>query len=235
MCESHSEQNRVSHKNPRSRIRPLALPFLVVLLVILPACFTNNPYRSSEAGRNIFYDTFGEEPKHFDPAVAYGTDCAVFICQVYEPVVQYHYLKRPYTLVGRAAQEVASPRYMDHAGRQLPDNAPGEQIAETIFDIRIKPGIRFAPHPAFAKNPQGAYVYHDMKREELADKHQVTAQTQAPLLCRGSPPYTEHIEKAESGLIKTEVDAIPYPFLAGIFTHSPTPINTASHSAQFKY
>ncbi len=149
----------------------------IVLPLLLTACneVSNNPHPlGSEKTNTMFVPFTSRSPKYLDPTSSYSNDETPYTYQVYEPPYGYHYLKRPYTLVGRAAQEVASPRYMDHAGRQLPDNAPGEQIAETIFDIRIKPGIRFAPHPAFAKNPQGAYVYHDMKREELADKHQIT-------------------------------------------------------------
>ena len=40
--------------------------------------------------------------------------------------------------------------------------------------IKLKPGIMFAPHPAFAKDAQGEYVYHAMKREDVADKHKIT-------------------------------------------------------------
>ena len=56
---------------------------LVLLLVasVLSAC-TNNPYRPSEAGRNIYYDTFSEEPKHLDPARAYSSDEYTFINQI---------------------------------------------------------------------------------------------------------------------------------------------------------
>ncbi len=75
---------------------------------------------------------------------------------------------------GRTAQEIARPRYLDKDGKELPDDAPGELIAETVLDIKIKPGIMYAPHPAFAKDAQGAYVYHDMKREDVADKYKIT-------------------------------------------------------------
>src|SRR4030095_2279688 len=50
----------------------------------------------------------------------------------------------------------------------------GDQVAETVFDIRIKPGIQFAPHPAFAKDANGQYVYHNLRREDVADKYKVT-------------------------------------------------------------
>ena len=35
------------------------------------------------------------------------------------------------------------------------------------WTLKIKPGIMYAPHPAFAKDAKGDYVYHDMKREDV--------------------------------------------------------------------
>ena len=33
--------------------------------------------------------------------------------------------------------------YLDKDGKELPDDAPGEDVAETRLDIKIKPGIRY--------------------------------------------------------------------------------------------
>ncbi len=103
-------------------------------------------------------------PKYLDPTSSYSNDETPFTYQVYEPLYGYHYLKRPYELNGRTAEEVARPRYLDKDGNVLADDAPGDQVAETVFEVRIKPGIKYAPHPAFAKNASGEYVYHSMKR-----------------------------------------------------------------------
>ena len=62
------------------------------------------------------------------------------------------------------------PVYLDAQGKVLPADAPGEQIAQSIYDIRIKPGMRFAPHPAFARKTDGSYDYFPIAPEDLADK-----------------------------------------------------------------
>ena len=69
----------------------------------------NNPYPSADGGRNIIYSSFSERPKHLDPARAYSANEYTFIAQIYEPPLQYHYLKRPYTLVPLTAVEVPRP------------------------------------------------------------------------------------------------------------------------------
>ncbi|MBW6495256.1 MAG: ABC transporter substrate-binding protein, partial [Burkholderiaceae bacterium] len=104
----------------------------------------------------------------------YSNDETPFTYQVYEPPYQYHYLKRPYELIGRSAVDVAKPVYRDRNGSELPADAPGEAIAETEFIIRIRPGVLYAPHPAFAADPGGKYYYHALRPEDLAERYKVT-------------------------------------------------------------
>lgn len=39
-----------------------------------------------------------------------------------------------------------------------------------MYDIEIRPGLKWSPHPAFAKDAQGQYRYHHLKPGELGDK-----------------------------------------------------------------
>ena len=130
-----------------------------VVVLALAAC-TNNPYRPSETGKNIFYDTFAEEPKHLDPARAYSSDEYEFINQIYEPVVQYHFLKRPYTLTPLTAVAVPEPRAYDRQGQLLPPDAPAQAVDRVVYEITIRPGIRYQEHPSFARNADGTYRWH---------------------------------------------------------------------------
>ena len=109
----------------------------------------NNPYPVLEAADNTLYTSFAERPKRLDPAQSYTSDEAEFTAQVYQPPFQYHYLKRPYELVPDAAAAIPKARYFDKAGRELPADAAVGEIATSVYEIRIKPGLRFAPHPSF--------------------------------------------------------------------------------------
>ncbi len=161
----------------RVALAALCFPAALTLSVALSGCseVSNNPHPLGSERTNTIYAPFRDRsPKYLDPTSSYSNDETPVTYQVYEPLYGYHYLKRPYELVGRTAQEIARPRYLDKDGKELPDDAPGELIDETVLDIKIKPGIMYAPHPAFAKDAQGAYVYHDMKREDVADKYKIT-------------------------------------------------------------
>ncbi|MDB5804448.1 MAG: bacterial extracellular solute-binding s, 5 Middle family protein [Betaproteobacteria bacterium] len=111
----------------------------------------NNPYSLSESSENALYTEFTERPKHLDPAQSYTESEAEFNYQIYEAPFQYHYLKRPYELIPATATAMPKPRYLDDKGRELPASAEGKDIAFSVYDIVIQPGIRYQPHPAFVE------------------------------------------------------------------------------------
>jgi ABC-type transport system substrate-binding protein len=123
---------------------------LLFLLAFLAGCgeVWNDPYPISERGKGILYSFFAERPKHLDPVQSYTEDEAIFTQQVYEPLLQYHYLKRPYELVPLTAAEV--PRAQSVEGGKF-----------TVYEIRIQPGIRYQPHPGFVEKNL------NLRREEI--------------------------------------------------------------------
>ena len=159
----------------RAAAQPRGLGALVrmgwlALLGLLPwlAGCNNNPWPDGAAAQNtLFTAVIESSPRHLDPTASYWSNDTPYTYQIYEPLYGYHYLKRPFQLVPKTAREVVKPRYLDRDGRELPDDAPGESVAESVYDVPIRPGIRFQPHPAFAKDEQGRHRYHAMKPGEL--------------------------------------------------------------------
>src|SRR5436190_7265861 len=113
---------------------------LLFTVLLLAGCgeIWNDPYPVADRGKNILYSVFSERPKHLDPAQSYASDESIFTRQVYEPPLQYHYLKRPYELITLTAAEIPKPRFEERGG-----------VTYSIYDIRIKPGISYQPHPGF--------------------------------------------------------------------------------------
>ena len=142
---------------------------VAVLSLGLGACSGpwNDPYPASDRGKNILYSSFAERPKHLDPAQSYFENEFVFTGQIYMPPLQYHYLKRPYELVPFAAAQMPEARYFDSNGRRLPDSAPAQRVDYTVYEIRIRPGILFQPHPAFARGEDGQPLYIGLGEREL--------------------------------------------------------------------
>ena len=149
---------------------------LVFSIALLPACSSdswNNPYPPSTKNGNILYSAFAERPKHLDPVQSYSSNEILFTAQIYEPPLQFHYLKRPYKLVPLSASEMPVAQYFNSNGERLPEDVDNEEISYTIYEISIKPGIRFQPHPAFARNEREELIYHNLSAEDLAEIYEL--------------------------------------------------------------
>jgi ABC-type transport system substrate-binding protein len=150
--------------------RRLAAPLVAAALVAGCGAEWNDPYPAADRGKNTLYSSFIDRPKTLDPARSYTSDEWGFIQQVYEPPLQYHYLKRPYELIPQAAVDVPQPRLLDSAGRELPADAPASAVAFSEYEIRIRPGIQYQPHPAFATDEAGKPLYLALPEDEIQRK-----------------------------------------------------------------
>lgn len=141
--------------------------FLAGLLSACGEAPWNDPYPRGQGSSNVVYSSFTERPKHLDPVRSYSSNEYAFIAQIYEPPLQYHFLKRPYELVPLSAADVPVPTYRDAEGKPLPPDAPLDQIAFSEYLVRIQPEILFQPHPAFAKDESGQHRYLDLTAADL--------------------------------------------------------------------
>jgi len=154
-------------------MRPIFFLLLTPVILLLSACGDtppNDPYPFSESGQNILYTAFIERPRHLDPAQAYTEDGYTFITQIYEPPLQYHYLQRPYVLIPATVEKVPEPEFFDAAGKRLQADAKPESVAKSVYELKIKPGRLYQPHPAFARDESGKPLYLNLSRKDLADK-----------------------------------------------------------------
>lgn len=123
----------------------------------------NDPYPAASL-RPILYGAMLSAPKTLDPARSYTADEADVLAQIYEPVLQYHYLLRPYTLVPLTA--AAMPRVSCFDAAHQPQ-ADCTTAAFSHYDITLQPHIYYQPHPAFAKDATGQYRYHQLSAAAL--------------------------------------------------------------------
>lgn len=139
-----------SYRVKRCGISKLAMAVLLWAAAMqLSAANWNSPYPVLESGEQVLYSSFSGRPKHLDPARSYSSDEYTFIGQIYEPPLQYHYLKRPYQLEPLGAVEMPSVTYLDGQGQPLPKGVATDQIAFSRYEIKIRDDLRFQPHPAF--------------------------------------------------------------------------------------
>ena len=121
-------------------------------LLLASGC-TNDPYPAADRDRKIVYSSFSEAPKTLDPAVAYTTAEHIVTGNVFDTLLEYHYLKRPYELMPGLAEAVPKPE-------ALPN---GHQS----YRFRLRPGIRFHADPCFSLSLPGATT-REVKAADIA-------------------------------------------------------------------
>lgn len=123
----------------------------------------NDPYPEAAIGGKTILSSFSQRPKRLDPATSYESDGWTFILTTYEPPLQYHYLKRPYTLSPLTTTQLPKIEYLDAQQNILPAETSASKIAFTRYTFELKRNIRYQPHPAFARDKQKHYLYHHLK------------------------------------------------------------------------
>lgn len=121
----------------------------------------NNPYPAFQSEKKIYYSSFAEQPKTLDPAKSYDASAYLFIAQIYEPLLQFDYLIRPYQLVPLTARTMPTVRFYDKAGQEIKDQN-SKKIVKSVYSIQIKSGIFYQPHQALPQSRQlkaDDYIY----------------------------------------------------------------------------
>ena len=150
--------------------RLLWLTLSMVAGLWLSGC-NNSPYAAgAERSNTLFYSFDERSPRYLDPVASYSNPEAPYVLAIYEPPYGYHYLKRPYRLIPKSATEVVKPRYLDKDGKSLPDDAAPEVIAESVYDVPVRRGVKYQPHPAFALDEKGRPRYLALAPGQLGNK-----------------------------------------------------------------
>jgi len=204
-------------------------PWLLVSLLAFPFALTacdsaswNNPYPADDAGKNILYSAFAERPKHLDPVQSYSSNEILFTAQIYEPPLQYHYLKRPYTLIPGAATALPEAIYFDKLDRRLPLDSDAKNIAYTIYEINIQPGIRYQPHPAFAKDATGKFFYHDLSADDLSKVYKLGDFAETGTRELTADDYVFEIKRLAHPRVHSPILGLMSDYIAGLKEYATT-------------
>ena len=139
--------------------------WILAIAILLSACSGpwNDPH-SPDSGEEIIYQTnFQLPPKTLDPAVSFSSDESMFLAQIYEPPLGYHFLKRPYELEPVTAQSLPEIQYLDNNFQTVPKGDPN--IAYSRYSIDIKKDLKYQPHPAFVTK-EGKHHYFFTTEQE---------------------------------------------------------------------
>ena len=119
-------------------IQKTRFPHLLLLLVMV-GCENevwNNPHAPADLAEKIMYREFTSPPKHLDPIRSYNLDEATLIDQIYEPPLEYHYLKRPYELKPLTLTRLTSVEHLDEDGVVLVGKNQQPAFSRYTFNLK---------------------------------------------------------------------------------------------------
>ncbi len=191
-------------------MKPLWLALPLLLLTACDGALWNSPYPADDAGKSILYTAFTERPKHLDPAQAYSENEYAFLANIYAPPLQYHYLKRPYQLVPLAGSDMPRVMYFDAHHKQLPLTARDSRIAYSVYEVRIKPYMRYQPHPALV--PGNLFL----TEHDLADIHSLADFPEQGTRTVTAADYVYQIKRLVHPQLHTPIAGVMMEYIVGL-------------------
>ncbi len=138
---------------------------LLCLTISSYASVWNNPHESKKIKTDTLFSSFSIPLKRLDPVQSYNTVEWAVIGQIYEPPLQYNYLKRPYELEPLTLRQMPTIRYLDKDDREVDEDSRYLVYSEYRLDLRED--IQYQNHPAFVKNTDGTLMYGGLTDDVL--------------------------------------------------------------------
>ena len=110
-------------------------PLGATLAALLLAACTNDPYPNADARAKVLYLSYPVPPKTLDPAVAYSVYDQSVTGNVFDTLLEYHYLDRPYRLIPALAEAVPQAR--------------PERDGRVAYRFTLRPGLLFQDDDCF--------------------------------------------------------------------------------------
>ncbi len=140
-----------------------------MMSITLYAGIWNNPHDSAKVATETLFGAFSLPPKRLDPVISYNANEWAIIGQIYEPPLQYNYLKRPYVLEPLTLKKMPVITYLDKEGKIVDEN--DTHVAFSEYRLELRKDVRYQNHPAFVKDEKGKLLYGAMDAEALEKIH----------------------------------------------------------------
>ena len=138
---------------------------LLCLNISTYASVWNNPHKSKKIETDTLFSSFSLPLKRLDPVQSYNAVEWSVISQIYEPPLQYNYLKRPYELEPLTLTQMPEIRYLDKDDNEVDEDSKDLMYSEYRLDLRKD--IKYQNHPAFVKNEDGTLKYSGLSEDAL--------------------------------------------------------------------
>jgi len=129
--------------------KPSYLIIYLLLSTLLFANVWNSPQSTDKKDRNILFSSFNLAYKNLDPVRSYSKRESLIISHIYEPVIGYNYLKRPYVLEPLTLTKMPEIIYLDKGGKEL--SKERNDVAFSKYTFSLQKDILYQDHPCFVE------------------------------------------------------------------------------------
>ena len=106
--------------------------------------------------------------------------------------------------------------YLDKNGKRLPDSVATDKVAFSVYQIQIRPGIMYQPHPAFATDGNGKPLYMDLTAEQLEKIEELSDFKKTGTRELTAADYVYQIKRLASPKVQSPIFGLMSEYIVGL-------------------
>ena len=110
----------------------------------------------------------------------------------------------------------------------FPEDVDNKRIAYTVYEISIKPGILYQPHPAFARGNNGKFYYHNLSADDLAKIYELKDFLHTDTRELTAKDYVYEIKRLAHPRLHSPIFGLMSDYIVGLKEYSDT-LSTAAN------
>ena len=112
--------------------------------------------------------------------------------------------------------------YLDKNNRSLRNDAPASKVAFSVYEIHLRPNLRYQPHPAFARDARGSLEYHALTHDDLRKIHSLNDFPHSGTREVLAADYTYQIKRLAHPAIHSPISGLMMDYIVGLRGYAAT-------------
>ena len=112
--------------------------------------------------------------------------------------------------------------YLDKNNRSLRNDAPASKVAFSVYEIHLRPNLRYQPHPAFARDARGSLEYHALTHDDLRKIHSLNDFPHSGTREVLAADYAYQIKRLAHPAIHSPISGLMMDYIVGLRGYAAT-------------